>query len=235
MAEEIKSSFPTIPVKHWWVIRNKFRQSIPTAVTPGWLATTLDMKESSAKANILPALIAFKIIDDNGKPTELARQWRDDDQYSLVCEKIRQDIYPQELLDAQPPPSPNRVSVERWIANRTGVGKEAARKMAQVYMLLCEGNPLGGQEDIATPPGKPNQRKPKPVKSKLEEKAITATTIEPLPSSQLQIQTKSPSAVVPSLHIDIQIHISPDASATQIDQIFTSMATHLSRLMKHDE
>jgi glycine cleavage system regulatory protein len=31
----------------------------------------------------------------------------------------------------------------------------------------------------------------------------------------------------PALHIDIQIHISPEASADQIDQIFASMAKHL--------
>ena len=30
-----------------------------------------------------------------------------------------------------------------------------------------------------------------------------------------------------ALHIDIQIHISPEASADQIDQIFASMAKHL--------
>jgi hypothetical protein len=32
---------------------------------------------------------------------------------------------------------------------------------------------------------------------------------------------------MPSLHIDIQIHISPDTSPEQIDKIFESMATHL--------
>jgi hypothetical protein len=30
-----------------------------------------------------------------------------------------------------------------------------------------------------------------------------------------------------SLHIDLQIHISPEASAEQIDQIFASMAKHI--------
>lgn len=235
MAEENKSSFPTIPVRQWWVIRNKFKQSIPATITPGFLATALDMKESSAKANILPALISFKIVDENGKPTDRARQWRDDGQYSVVCQQIREEIYPQELLDAQPPPSPNREVVERWFANKTGVGEVAAKKLAQVYILLCEANPSEGQEGTATPPGKPTQRRPKPVKSKSEEKAITAATIEPPPISQPQIQAKLPSAVVPSLHIDIQIHISPDASPTQIDQIFASMAMHLSKLMKRDE
>jgi hypothetical protein len=31
----------------------------------------------------------------------------------------------------------------------------------------------------------------------------------------------------PALHIDIQIHISPEASAAQIEQIFASMAKHV--------
>ena len=31
----------------------------------------------------------------------------------------------------------------------------------------------------------------------------------------------------PSIHIDIQIHISPEASTDQIDQVFKSMAKHL--------
>jgi hypothetical protein len=36
-----------------------------------------------------------------------------------------------------------------------------------------------------------------------------------------------PSAFAPSLHVDIQIHISSDASAEQIEQIFASTAKHL--------
>jgi hypothetical protein len=31
----------------------------------------------------------------------------------------------------------------------------------------------------------------------------------------------------PSVHIDVQIHISPEANADQIEQIFKSMAKHL--------
>lgn len=34
-------------------------------------------------------------------------------------------------------------------------------------------------------------------------------------------------ALKPSVHIDLQIHISPDASVEQIDAIFASMAKHL--------
>ena len=35
---------------------------------------------------------------------------------------------------------------------------------------------------------------------------------------------------VPSLHIDIQVHISPQSSDTQIDKVFESMAKHLKDL-----
>ena len=31
----------------------------------------------------------------------------------------------------------------------------------------------------------------------------------------------------PSVHIDLQVHISPEASPDQIDNIFSSMAKHL--------
>ncbi len=39
------------------------------------------------------------------------------------------------------------------------------------------------------------------------------------------------SGALPSIHIDIQIHISPDAKPDQIDQIFASIAKHLRKEM----
>lgn len=63
MPEEQKETYPVIPAKHWWTLRKRFQQSIPGAVTPGFLATTLGMKEKSAKANIIPSLVMMRIID----------------------------------------------------------------------------------------------------------------------------------------------------------------------------
>jgi hypothetical protein len=45
----------------------------------------------------------------------------------------------------------------------------------------------------------------------------------PVPSTPLQRVSSN----VPSLHIDIQIHIDSDATPEQIDKIFESMAKHL--------
>lgn len=44
---------------------------------------------------------------------------------------------------------------------------------------------------------------------------------------RLVIEPNNVEATVPALHIDIQVHISADASEAQIDTIFESMAKHL--------
>jgi hypothetical protein len=231
MAE--KESYPSIPAKHWWGLRNKFKQSIPPTVTPGYLAAALGMSEDSARANVLPALIALKIIDQDGKPLDRAKQWRDDEQYPSVCEQIRQEIYPAELVHALPPPSPNREAVERWISNKTGVGKKAAQKMSLLYLLLCEADPKAAQE-ITPSVTKSNQKSSKPKFTSVEKpqkKESAANAVEQIPHSPKTVSISKP---VPSLHIDIQIHIAADSSNAQIEQIFASMAKHLGKLMNQD-
>lgn len=52
---------------------------------------------------------------------------------------------------------------------------------------------------------------------------------EKLPSAETPPILKDVSRV-PSLHIDIQVHISPQSSDTQIDKVFESMAKHLKDL-----
>lgn len=237
MAEQEKLTFPSIPLKQWWILRSKFKRSIPTSVTAGYLATALDMQPDSARANVLPSLIAFKIIDQEGKPTDRANQWRDDEQYPAVCEQIRMEIYPQELLEALPPPAPNRDAAERWFANRTGVGEVAARRMALVYILLCEANPAGGEGSASQTSTKASSKvqkrtPPKQPQSKAVESA-SKTVGQPAPVHKHQEVVSSSS--IPSLHIDVQIHISPDASSDQIDHIFASMAKHLGKLMRRDD
>lgn len=56
-----------------------------------------------------------------------------------------------------------------------------------------------------------------------------SSTEETLSASQVQ-GLRGEKGISPSLHIDIAVHISPDANAEQIDQIFESMANHLGDL-----
>jgi hypothetical protein len=106
--------------------------------------------------------------------------------------------------------------------------------MTVFYLLLVEANPA--KQDSLTLPVKGSQPKkgmPSIAKSsiattKKEEKEASngaATTVEP--ETILSSPKEDLNGFGASLHIDIQIHISSDASADQIDHIFASMAKHL--------
>lgn len=219
MPDEQKETFPVIPVKHWWTLRARFQQSMPGAVTPGFVATTLGMQERSAKSNIIPSLVMMGIIDQDGKPTDRAIRWRDDVEYAEVCREIREEIYPQELLDAAPGPSINRPSVERWFATKTGTGQVATRRFAVVYELLATAT-LPEKETKSTSPTRPKPTTKRRPKAAAVEKPPIQKAEKPVTFSDLE----------PSIHINIQIHISPDAKPSQIDEIFASMAKHLRNL-----
>ena len=139
MAENTSKYFPMLPEKHWWTLREKFKQSIPGVVTDSYLAAILNIQVASARANVLPYLRIIGLIDDKNKTnTDLAKAWRDDDQYVDVCRQIREKIYPKELIDAVPSPSDDRPAAERWFAVHTGKGSSAVRRMMLFYKVLMD-------------------------------------------------------------------------------------------------
>lgn len=222
MAEK-KNSYPILPLANWWALRNRFKQSIPTTVSPGFVGTVLNIKEKSAQTNIIPHLVSMGIIDQDGKPLERANKWRDDQHYPEVCQEILTEVYPNELLEALPGPTLDRADVKRWFARNTGLGEVAVGRMAAFYELLVTADPSGGQ---ATTTKKSATQKT--TKKPLERVAVSSPA-KPKPSETVKptaIQGEK-SVAQPTIHLDIQIHISPDATAEQIDLIFASMAKHL--------
>jgi hypothetical protein len=217
MTDEQKRTYPVIPATHWWTLRERFKQSIPANVTPVYLATALDMKEKSAKSNILPSLVLMGLVDQEGKPTGRAKRWRDDLEYPQLCAEIRSELYPQELLDAAPGPTVDRAAAERWFGTTTGLGTSAVKRFALVYELLT----------TATLPGM-RERSPRPTEPKSAVTRKAKSEASPVPAIRPE-EALSSLAIEPSIHIDIQVHISPDAKPDQIDQIFASMAKHLRR------
>jgi len=223
MANQTKESFPMLPPKNWWTLRKRFQQTLPANVTPSYLAPVLGITEDSARNNVLPYLKTMGLIDQEGKPTELANNWRIDDGYSKVCSQIIKKIYPQELLDAFPEPSKNRAALESWFASKTGSGKVAARRMATLFVLLKEADVTKGEKIKVTKPKPKKPPKDQRIIKKETSKVITTSDqpqIEPPPQTNFGLP-------YPSIHIDLQIHLSPEASSNQIEQIFSSMAKHL--------
>lgn len=213
-----------LPIAHWWTLRKKFKQSIPGVVTDNYLATTLKMGVQSARANVLPFLKTLGIIDEEGKTQERAKKWRDDEQYARICKDMLEEIYSPELLKAIPNPDQNRSSAESWFANHTGLGTSAVRRMAAMYALLVEADAT--KESASETKGRARRTEQKSFKAKAGK---ASAKVEPSGTTTVQkdaaSSTQPPSS--PSININLEIHISADATPDQIDQIFASMAKHI--------
>ena len=235
MANQSKATYPSMPTSSWHKLREQFKRTIPSVVTDSYISSVFDITEKSARSNILPSLRYTGLIDNEGKPTDLAVKWRDDGQYQEVCEQMRREIYSSELIDLGYDNASQRNEIQRWFANSIKVGATAARKMTSFYLLLCESDPNKVAPKKATPkkvaPKKVTQSNEQKTKAKADRQGEHSSTSESQDSTELQ----GASRVIqenrgPELHFNIQIHISPDSTVDQIDAVFASMAKHLSSL-----
>jgi len=222
MAEK---NYPRIPAKNWWMLRNRFKQSMPPSIATDYLANVLGVKEPAAK-NLFSPLRAIGIIDDEGNTTARANRWRLDSDYPEICAEIRRQIYPETLLLAVPDPVSDFNAATQWFMTEASVGEGAAKQMATLYRLLTKADPSEGQNAPASatsPSRRPKRERPTSAASK---------SGDAVPQGSITPRAQHPQ--FGGLHINIQLHISPNASLNQIDQIFASIAKHLN-LGKPDE
>jgi len=225
------TSFPMVADSSWWKLRNLFKRKVPAIVTPTYLSTALSMGEASANANLIGPFKKIGIIDKEGKPTDLAYDWRDDHKYRTVCEALLESCYPQELKDLFHSPDADIQRLKNWFMSQTRCGEPTAQKYARFYLLLLKADL--NEAEVAT-----SNKEQKTKATKAPEK-IKAQRVTPAISQQEKVFT-SPDVSVstpvvvpkilsnsPELHINIQLHISPESSTEQIDKIFESMAKHL--------
>ena len=217
-----QQNYPSVPAKAWWALREQFRQALPTRVTPTYLAAVLETSERSVKAHVLPGLRKVGIVAEDGRPTPRANRWRDDEHYPQVCQEIREEIYPQELLDAVPDPSKKRESAISWFMTTTSCGRYTAERVVALYALLADGHPHPGsgstaRKEKADSRASSNGQPRKPTEHK-----------RPLPEVRPPTPTPRVSAVdMPEMRISVEIRIDASVTPEQIDLIFASMAKHL--------
>ena len=82
------------------------------------------------------------------------------------------------------------------------------------------------QEAKASSNGDTRTKTPKAKQRKAEKKQVDRPPAE---STKPRVQTEVVRSA-PSLHFNVQIHISPDATSEQIEQVFSSMGKHLKQL-----
>lgn len=230
MATE-KATYPKIGKRIWLLMRARFAKSMPTTVTSDFVSSIVEMGDNSAKANVLSPLRVLGILDKDNKPTELAERWRHDDEYKQVCEEIRKMVYPIGLLETYPEGSPNQYEqIKKWFAKNGKVGDSAASRFADTYILLSQADLSAPESEAAKPkqPKKASNPAAKPAAKTTPKVAPAAVTPlkDPL-LDQHDNKAQAGKGRLPSVHIDVQVHISPDTTPEQIDRIFESMSKHL--------
>ena len=223
-----KESFPKMPESKWWAIRERFKKTIPPVVDGAYISSLLDIKVRSAQTNIIPPLKQTGIIDDEGKPTPRANEWRDDASYPKVCKEIIKEVYPDDLSGSFSSPDSERSEIKRWFATKTGGGDTLTNMLTAFYTMLLEADPSKSKDALSTTPKKKRAKRTKTKDKKDKKKPDGTDTGEP---NTHTIPLKN----APSIHLDVQIHISPEASPEQIDKIFASMSKHLKEFYRPSE
>jgi len=214
MADEAtRKSYPKIPAKNWWTLRDRFIKSMPSKVDADYLQSVLGLSTAASAANVVGPLRAVGLTDESGAPTDRALDWRVDATYGDVCEAIVSEVYPDSLRSAFPDPSADTEGVIAWFSRNTGSGRSAATAMASFFGLLCEADPARRPSNGAVTAKKAAAA---PRKRAAGRKSATEDGGE---TGRRRTE--------PELNINLQIHIDSSASAEQIDQIFKSMAEHL--------
>jgi hypothetical protein len=225
MADNDRKSYPRLPAKNWWTLRDRFKQTMPSRVDADYLQSVLGLTSTASAGNLIGPLRNMGLIDEKGAPTDRALDWRHDETYAEVCKAIVTEIYPDALVSAFPQPATDSSGVTNWFARNTGAGQGAASGMAALYSLLADGDPASRPSGSATTNGKA----PKATKAaKPVRKPAPADTQGQAPRRNDGDGQQRPSdRPAPSINVNVQVHISAEASPQQIDQIFKSMAEHL--------
>lgn len=178
---------------------------VPTKVTNAWLKTI--GFTSSNDASLIGVLKVAQLIDGSQAPTPLWQKFRGSEGSTALAEGIRTGyaelygVYP----DAHEHPNND---LENVFSQSSKAGKQAISKAVATFKNLAK------EADFS----KQSQTVP------AEAQHFETTTLHAPMESQPPRKVRGGA---PNLHIDVQVHISADASVEQIDQIFASMAKHL--------
>jgi hypothetical protein len=206
--------YPQIPGRVWWGVRDMINRSPNMKFDDNNLAVTLSVQPVAAK-QYLNELTRVGIVDEDGLATDLGKKWRLDDRYDEAAEEILKSAYPDGLTSIAPMGSADRSIVERWFQN-DGLGAGTAKNKAGTYIMIANDRPGEAKVRAPTvskasrdngPESKPREQKPN---KKPQQSENGSTTQNAFP-----------------LNVNVQIHISADASSEQIETIFSSMRKYL--------
>ena len=190
---------------------SKIREvGVPPNATQKWLKSI--GFTSSNDASLLTVLRFIGLIDASGTPSEVWKKYRGAHHGQVLANAIRQGY--SDLFAVYPDANSRAAGeIEHVISTTSSAGKQAITKTVRTFQNLCAEGDFTAIGQVTPPP---------PPGTGVTPGAQGSGVIPPPPADSGS----------PSLHIDIQVHISPDSSPDQIDKIFESMAKHLYKQKK---
>jgi hypothetical protein len=195
-------TYTTVPGKIKPLLGKIREVGVPSKATVQWLRSV--GFKSSNDASLIGVLKFIGLVDSSGVPTPAWTQFRGSNHKKLLGEAIRKGyadlfaVYPDAFRRSQS-------DLDHVFSTSSSGGRQVIAKTISTFKALtdeAEFSPVEAQAELSMESGP------------LHTPAATGHSASVINSG-------------PTVHIDIQIHISPDSSAQQIDQIFASMAKHL--------
>ncbi len=198
--------YTLVPGKTNSLLAKIIEVGVPKKVTQQWLQSI--GYYSSNDRTSLPVLNYIGFTNASSVPTDKWKVYRGTGPGKVLAHAIQESY--SELYDTYPDAhAKGAQDIEAIIKSKTTVGQDLVSRMTTTFKNLCaEADFLGIDEHSI-------KTKPQFADPHLKEKDIDKGNPQfPLPG-------------FPSLHIDIQVHVSPETSLEQIDKIFDSIAKHL--------
>ncbi|CCD96607.1 conserved hypothetical protein [Bradyrhizobium sp. ORS 375] len=208
-----KNSYPQIPATVWWGLRGILQRTPTVTIDDRFLGVQLGVQEVAAR-QYLSELKRVGILTEEGKATAVALRWRNNETYSAAVQEILASVYPEGLLHVAPPVDQNRQKAIAWFTHE-GLGSGTAGNKAATYLMM------GSRTPSDSPSKGASAQKGSPEASKVAKAK---------PSKQIKSTDGAPGArqfdLMP-LNVNVQIHISADATGEQIESIFSAMRRYL--------
>jgi hypothetical protein len=210
-----KSSYPQIPATVWWGLRGILHRTPSTTIDERFLGVHLGVQDVAAR-QYLTELKRVGILTDEGKATPVAGRWRNDETYWSAVQEILKAVYPAGLLQVAPPEDAERQRVVSWFTHE-GLGSGTAGNKAATYLMIASRTPneapsrgTSTQKNVAETLRSPKAKPAKQPRAGETKPASSPRQGDPMP-----------------LNVNVQIHISADATGDQIESIFSAMRRYL--------
>lgn len=203
----VEYAYTTVPGKLKQLLAKIRTVGVPQKVTVAWLKT---IGFTSSNDKTLAGVLRFVgLTDGSGIPTPIWTAYRGSDCRAILGQAIRSGY--AELFAVYPDANARSITeLQHVFSTSSSAGQQVISKTVATFKALVD-------EADFTEAGDTQQTN------------LTSGTLH-TPAAAGAVPSKPQALQVPGgpeVHIDIQIHISPESTAEQIEKIFESMAKHL--------